>query len=185
MKFISAQKNSAKKELSGFAMLFAVLASSLLIAVGASIFNISLKELQIATSVEASQAAYYVADSAEECALYWDIKIGSIPACLDSACSQTSTSTTNTITCNGHSVTLNFAGGAGNGNAYTYTSPVNTAFFQASSTDTVTNPSATIFMKTQYMTASSSIQTTITAYGHNSGIIGRRVERGITEVHNN
>ncbi len=59
------------KSTSGFAMLYAVLVSSLLLAIGISIFNISIKELNIATSERDSQLAFYASDSAIECADDW------------------------------------------------------------------------------------------------------------------
>jgi len=184
MKFITAKKILQKK---GFAMLFAVLASSLLIAIGVSIFNISLKELQIATSEQASQAAYYAADSAEECALYWDIKMGAFPTCLNNSCNpatpgDVSTSTSNTIVCNGNSTVLNFTGGASNNYTYTYKTPAKALFFNYGSS--IINPQAIISISKQYIPANTIIQTVISAQGLNSGVVGRRVERGITEVHN-
>lgn len=60
-----------KKE-KGFALLFAVLISGLLITIGISIFNISIKELMISASIRDSQTAYYAADSAAECFYYWN-----------------------------------------------------------------------------------------------------------------
>ena len=58
----------------GFAMLFSVLISSLLVVIGLSIFNITLKELTISTSARESQIAFYAANSGMECALYWYLK---------------------------------------------------------------------------------------------------------------
>ena len=58
----------------GFAMLFSVLISSLLVVIGLSIFSITLKELAISTSARESQIAFYAANSGMECALYWDLK---------------------------------------------------------------------------------------------------------------
>src|ERR1035437_7066542 len=104
-------KNLKKKKDSklriAFAVLFAVLLASFLITLGISIFNISLKEIQIVTSARDSQIAYYVADSARECALYWDIKKGVFPACLNDGGGRpldcaVSASTTLTVTCNGN-----------------------------------------------------------------------------------
>lgn len=57
----------------GFAMLFAVLTSSVLLSVGLSIFNLTIKELALSSSGRESQAAFYAADSGIECGLYWDI----------------------------------------------------------------------------------------------------------------
>jgi hypothetical protein len=58
----------------GFAMLFAVLVSSVLLSVGISIFNLTLKELTLSSSGRESQFAFYSADTGIECALYWDFK---------------------------------------------------------------------------------------------------------------
>lgn len=60
----------------GFALLFAVLVSSLLLTIGLSILNISLKELAISTSSRQSIYAFYAADSGLEYAKYKDLKVG-------------------------------------------------------------------------------------------------------------
>jgi Tfp pilus assembly protein PilX len=59
---------------SGFAMLFSVLVSSLILSVGLSIFNLTLKELVLSSSGRESQFAFFAADSGAECALYWEFK---------------------------------------------------------------------------------------------------------------
>lgn len=58
----------------GFAMLFAVLVSSVLLSIGLSIFNLTVKELLLSSSGRESQFAFYAADSGTECVLYWDFK---------------------------------------------------------------------------------------------------------------
>src|SRR3989344_8655730 len=60
------------KERCGFTVLYAVLVSSLLLAIGASIYNISLKDIILTGSAGDSQRAIYAADAAVECAFYWD-----------------------------------------------------------------------------------------------------------------
>ena len=171
-----------KKSKTGFAVLFAVLLATFLISLGISIFSISLKEIQINASIRDSQAAYYAADSARECALYWDIKEGDFPACLDSNCTTPSTSPTPTITCNSIPFTLNFAHQAGSP-IYSATSTLDSSapFFQASSTSSST-PAADIIITKTF--SNSNIITTITALGHNTEILGRRVERGIQQTNN-
>lgn len=57
----------------GFAMLFAVLTSSVLLSIGLSIFNLTVKELALSSAGRESQAAFYASDSGVECALYWDV----------------------------------------------------------------------------------------------------------------
>ena len=58
----------------GFAMLFAVLVSSVLLSIGISIFNLTIKELVLSSSGRESQFAFYAADTGAECAIYWDFK---------------------------------------------------------------------------------------------------------------
>lgn len=60
----------------GFALLFAILASSILLSVGLAIWNIAFREVILSSFGRESQSAFYIADSAIECALYWDF-IGS------------------------------------------------------------------------------------------------------------
>lgn len=56
----------------GFALLFSVLATSVLLAISASIWNLALREVTLSSFGRESQVAFYTADSAIECALYWD-----------------------------------------------------------------------------------------------------------------
>ena len=57
---------------SGFTVLFAVLVASILLAVGASIFNITVKNLLFSSSGRDSLKAFSAADAGLECAQYWD-----------------------------------------------------------------------------------------------------------------
>lgn len=58
----------------GFTLFYALLVSSLALAIGASIFDITIREIELSTAATQSQYAVYVADSGAECALYWDSK---------------------------------------------------------------------------------------------------------------
>lgn len=55
-------------------MLFAVLVSSLLLSVGLSIFNLTIKELALSSAGRESQFAFYAADTGADCALFYDLK---------------------------------------------------------------------------------------------------------------
>src|SRR5581483_9987816 len=68
------RSNNRIKGNKGFAMLFAVLVASLLLAIGISIFNLTVKELILSSSGRESQFAFYAADTGAECAIYWDFK---------------------------------------------------------------------------------------------------------------
>lgn len=63
-------KNKKEK---GFTMLFAVLVSVIVLAVGASIISIALKQVVLSGIGRESQYAFYSANTGVECALYWDL----------------------------------------------------------------------------------------------------------------
>jgi len=171
----------------GFAVLFSVMLASFLITLGISIFSISLKEIMITTSTRDSQVAYYAADSARECAIYWDIKQGAFPPCFDSNgnfidCTETSNpSTKPTITCNGVDMDINFSHPQYVSTVYWTGANAIIDFFKYS-VDNINSPRADVKIFKDYSTGN--IRTTIEAYGHNTGIMGRRVERGIRQVNN-
>lgn len=69
MKKIHTILSGTKK---GYALLFAVLVSALVLAIGVSILNISRKELILTSGGRNSEYAFYAADSGYECAIYYD-----------------------------------------------------------------------------------------------------------------
>ncbi len=58
----------------GFTLLLAALISSIVLALGASIFALAQKEITLSSLGRDSQFAFYAADAAAECALYWDFR---------------------------------------------------------------------------------------------------------------
>lgn len=56
----------------GFALLIAVLISSVVLAVGISMLNVTLKQYLFSGIGRESEVAFYAADAGMECALYWD-----------------------------------------------------------------------------------------------------------------
>lgn len=58
----------------GFTIFFAVLVSSLALAVGLAIYDLLSRELILSQTATQSQYAIYAADTGAECALYWDNK---------------------------------------------------------------------------------------------------------------
>lgn len=63
---------SRYKDNKGFTLLFAVLVATLVLAIGASIITIGLKQIIFSGAGRESQFSFYAADSGIECALYWD-----------------------------------------------------------------------------------------------------------------
>lgn len=70
-KFSSSSDN--KK---GFVLLYAVLAVTVILAVGLLLTNIITKQILLSTTGRDSQFAYYAADSMRECVFYWHIEKG-------------------------------------------------------------------------------------------------------------
>ncbi len=56
----------------GFTIFFAVLVGSLALAIGLSIYELLIRELELSQVAKQSQFAIYAADAGAECALYWD-----------------------------------------------------------------------------------------------------------------
>lgn len=67
-------KNNNIQKDRGFTLLFAVLVSVLILAVGASIISIALKQVILSGAGRESQYAFYAANTGIECALFWDIQ---------------------------------------------------------------------------------------------------------------
>ncbi len=72
--FKKINREMTNKEKRGFTLFISLIVSGLILAIGFSIGNIILKELSLGSSGKNSQIAFYAADSAAECALYWDRK---------------------------------------------------------------------------------------------------------------
>ncbi len=60
----------------GFTLLIAVIMCSVLVSVGLALLDITYKQVLLAQAATQSQYAFYNADTALECALYWDQKVG-------------------------------------------------------------------------------------------------------------
>lgn len=56
----------------GFTLLIAVVLASVSLAIGLALLDISYKQVVLATAAKQSQIAFYAADAALECALYYD-----------------------------------------------------------------------------------------------------------------
>ena len=67
------KKNNKSFKERGFTLLFAVLVSTLVLSVGASIISIALKQVILSGSARDSQFAFYASNTGIECALYWDL----------------------------------------------------------------------------------------------------------------
>lgn len=59
----------------GFALLIAVVLASVSLAIGLALLDITYKQVVLATAAKQSQVAFYAADAALECALYYDQQV--------------------------------------------------------------------------------------------------------------
>lgn len=71
---VSNSMKHIKQSQRGFTLLLAALVSSIVLAVGAAIFGIAQKQVLLSAVGRDSQFAFYAADTAAECALYWDFR---------------------------------------------------------------------------------------------------------------
>ena len=60
------------KKNKGFVLLFAVVVSSIILAVTLAVANVSLKEIKFSTSAKDTNDAFFAADTGAECALFND-----------------------------------------------------------------------------------------------------------------
>ncbi len=58
----------------GFTLLLAALVAAIVLMLATAIFSIAQKQATLASLSQQSQYAFYAADTAAECALYWDIR---------------------------------------------------------------------------------------------------------------
>lgn len=97
----------------GFALLVAVLISSVVLAVGLSMLNITLKQYIFSGIGRESEIAFYAADAGMECALYWDASTAGGTFDMNAP------ATTN-FSCMGQSKTAPSGGSSGDGKEFDY-----------------------------------------------------------------
>ncbi len=152
----------------GYTLLFAVLLTSMVLAISVSILTISQKELILSSSSRESQASLYAADSALECAQYYDEK------------GLLATSSNTLLVCNGQDA---------DALPITYPTSANPAVrvsdvigpFYIDPNPATRRACATITVTKQYG-QSSGLTTIIEARGYNTCTAGdpRRTERGMS-----
>jgi Tfp pilus assembly protein PilX len=88
----------------GFTLLLAALVAAIVLSIGTSIFAIAAKEVTLSAAGRDSQFAFYAADTAAECALYWDARTDIHPNTF--ATSSNSRNNAQSIMCNGQAVAV-------------------------------------------------------------------------------
>ncbi len=97
-----SSKLQARAYSRGFTLLLAALVSSLVLTLGLVIVSIARKSVNLSSIGRDSQFAFYTADTASECALYWDIRFDRFPTTTPSGAVQ--------ITCDNETKTLTVVG---------------------------------------------------------------------------
>ncbi len=101
---------SARANRRGFTLLLAALVASIALSLGSSIYDIVLRELSLSSIGQNSEYAFYAADSAAECALYWDARTDVHPNTF--ATSSLSQGTASSVTCDNIIAPLTIQSGA-------------------------------------------------------------------------
>lgn len=145
----------------GFTLLIAILIATIAVTLGVSLLDISYKQVVLASTAKQSQHAFYAADSALECALYYDQQ--------NNAFSYASPDAAGTIICDTRAVTSFTNPTSGSGAAAR-----RTTIFNIPCAGGGNNAVVTVY---KY----SSGTTTIYANGYNtcSSTDLRRIERGL------
>jgi len=159
--------SSKLKASAGFALLFAILASGVLLSISVSIWSLAFREVTLSSFGRESQLAFYAADSGLECALYWDILYNTFA---------TSTGPT-IINCGGNQ---NFSvGGGGDVNPISYIGDINDLSNDLRLGGSAAGPCVLVAITKEY--SGTTLVTNAKAYGHNTCDLSNptRVERGI------
>jgi len=160
--------HKTKSFYSGFAMLFAVVVSSIFLAIALGISNIALKEVSFATSAKDTNDAFFAADTGAECALFND-KITSTTFFNLNSDGKTNTPT-GSLTCLGTTYTAQSGGGGGGPTGYGY-SYVFTLPNLGSSKQSCATVQVTKIVNTTVV-PNTVVSTSIVSKGHNIGSPG-------------
>jgi len=146
----------------GFTLLVSIILATVAVTLGVSLLDISYKQVVLSSTAKQSQYGFYAADSAMECALYWDQKFN--------AFRYTSPLPSSQIKCQGNSILAYSTGTFGSGASQHR----KTEFSVRCGTGSTSNGKVTVYKYT-------SGATTMYANGFSSCLSSdpRRVERGL------
>lgn len=100
----------------GFTLILAVLISSIVLAIGLAMFNISIKQTLLSYTARESHFAFYAADAGLECVQYWEYVNDTFSTAIGDGV------VNNAITCNGGGVNVTYSSSGG---TYTRTFTLN------------------------------------------------------------
>lgn len=172
----------------GFTIFFAMLVGSLSLAIGITVFDLTMRELDLSSTATQSQYAIYAADAGAECVLYWDSKYTADGDGSAFPTSTVSTYPTSGVTCLGHDIAQR-----GTPQVSGFALPVsNWSVWTSARTATAATTTFTLMLGTaanssacaqvdvaKYLAAGGVLRTTITSRGFNvcNPGVSPRVER--------
>jgi len=106
MSHMNGSPTKKQEQQRGFTLLLAALVSSIVLALGISIFGLVQKQLILSSIGRDSQLAFYAADTAAECALYWDVRHRLFPTTTPKAVNLTCDTQTKTTASTNQSGTI-------------------------------------------------------------------------------
>jgi Tfp pilus assembly protein PilX len=143
----------------GFALILSIILTSVSLAIGLALLDVAYKQLIIATTAKQSGIAFYNADSAMECALYYDQKFDTF---------NWSNPGPTTINCAGIAVTVNFNNGS---------TPHNRTFGVTCPSGTGTSSAVTIYKAITGAPPTTNIYAS--GYNNCNASNPQRIERGL------
>lgn len=164
----------------GFTIFFAVLVSSLALAIGLAIYDLTARELLLASITTQSQYAIYAADSGAECALYWDAKYNGTDSAFASSTSPGAPPDSNPpLLCSGQNITSSAAPPGSAGYTVAVTGAFATTTFTIKMAPTIATSSCATVEVGKYINASNVLFTTVVSHGYNTCATGapNKVER--------
>ncbi|MBI1975434.1 MAG: hypothetical protein HYS59_00340 [Candidatus Vogelbacteria bacterium] len=170
MKTAQSRKES-KINWRGFLLIYAALISGIILTVGTGIIGITVRALQLSSSGRESVRAFFAADMAVECVLFWDLRYELASRAVSPfATSTASTPPTSGIECNGTDIAALWSVNAGPSSAAT------TFSFTQNDGDGI--PGNDVFTEVRVEKIGTGV-TTITASGYNTSdtTFLRRVQR--------
>ncbi len=162
--------SSAKK---GFTLLLAALVSSVVLSIGAAVYAISFKQVQLSSVGRDSQFAFYAADTAAECGLFWDFRSdlrGGITFATSSASNNSNSLTT--VTCNGQTVNVYVIASAA--------AAATSTFYYSPAFDATHGHCAEVTVTKYYNSTSRGINTTMHADGYSTVVSGTPAQQALS-----
>ncbi len=175
IKYMSYYKKNVTGGRRGVAIIIAILTASIILSLGASALNVSLKQLRFSSFGQGSISAFYATNSAFECALLWDLN----PQAPFTE-SVFATSTSSVVPGNGSGISCAATDLSSVWNVVRNATAATTTFTVRYSAIDVSQPCGDVTVA-KYEDGSGNTRTTVTSRGLNSCDTNaqRRAERGL------